>query len=37
LQQAIADDLFYLLPSGLGLDINDIFDEKDLVKQDIRF
>tara|TARA_Y100000589_G_C26629709_1_gene417552 strand:- start:339 stop:443 length:105 start_codon:yes stop_codon:yes gene_type:complete len=34
LQQAIADDLFYLLASGLGLDI---FDEKDLVKQDIRF
>lgn len=32
----IADDLFYLLASGHGLDINDIFDEKDLVKQDIR-
>ena len=24
----IADDLFYLLASGYGLDINDIFDEK---------
>ena len=27
----IADDLFYLLASGHGLDINDIFDEKDLM------
>ena len=26
----IADDLFYLLASGHGLDINDIFDKKDL-------
>ena len=32
----IADDLFYLLASGHGLDINDIFDDKDLIKQDIR-
>ena len=32
----IADDLFYLLASGHGLDINDIFDEKDLVKKRIR-
>ena len=32
----IADDLFYLLASGHGLDINDIFDEKNLVKQPIR-
>ena len=32
----IADDLFYLLASGHGLDINNIFDEKDLIKQDIR-
>jgi len=32
----IADDLFYLLASGHGLDINDIFDEKDLVKKPIR-
>ena len=32
----IADDLFYLLASGNGLDPNDIFDEKDLIKQDIR-
>ena len=32
----IADDLFYLLASGHGLDINDIFDKKDLIKQDIR-
>ena len=28
--------MFYLLASGHGLDINDIFDDKDLVKQDIR-
>ena len=33
---SIADDLFYLLASGHGLDINNIFDEKDLIKQDIR-
>ena len=33
---SIADDLFYLLASGHGLDINDIFDKKDLIKQDIR-
>ena len=32
----IADDLFYLLASGHGLDINNIFDEKNLIKQDIR-
>ena len=32
----IADDLFYLLTTGNGLDPNDIFDEKDLIKQDIR-
>ena len=32
----IADDLFYLLATGNGLDPNDIFDEKDLVKQSIR-
>ena len=32
----IADDLFYLLAKGNGLDIKDIFDEKDLIKQDIR-
>ena len=32
----IADDLFYLPASGHGLEINDIFDDKDLVKQDIR-
>ena len=32
----IADDLFYLLASAHGLDINNIFDEKDLVKQPIR-
>ena len=32
----IADDLFYLLASGHKLDINNIFDEKDLIKQDIR-
>ena len=32
----IADDFFYLLASGHGLDINDIFDKKDLIKQDIR-
>ena len=32
----IADDLIYLLASGHGLDINDIFDDKNLVKQDIR-
>ena len=32
----IADDLFYLLTKGNGLDIKDIFDEKDLIKQDIR-
>ena len=32
----IADDLFYLLASGHGLDINDIFDKKNLVKQPIR-
>ena len=31
-----ADDLFYLLASGHGLDINNIFDKKDLIKQDIR-
>ena len=32
----IADDLLYLLASGHKLDLNDIFDEKNLVKQDIR-
>ena len=32
----IADDLFYLLAKGNELDIKDIFDEKDLIKQDIR-
>ncbi len=32
----IADDLFYLLASGHKLDLNDIFDDKNLVKQDIR-
>ena len=32
----IADDLFYLLASGHGLEINNIFDDKDLIKQDIR-
>ena len=32
----IADDLMYLLASGHGLDINDIFDDKNLVKQPIR-
>ena len=32
----IADDLFYLLASGHGLEIKNIFDEKDLIKQDIR-
>tara|TARA_Y100001978_G_scaffold199059_1_gene212636 strand:+ start:70 stop:588 length:519 start_codon:yes stop_codon:yes gene_type:complete len=32
----IADDLFYLLTKGNGLDPNNIFDEKDLVKQAIR-
>ena len=32
----IADDLFYLLASGQKLDLNDIFDDKNLVKQDIR-
>ncbi len=32
----IADDLFYLLASGHGLDIKNIFDDKDLIKQDIR-
>ena len=32
----IADDLFYLLATGNGLNPNDIFDEKDLVKQPIR-
>ena len=32
----IADDLFYLLAKGNGLDIKDIFDEKNLIKQDIR-
>ena len=32
----IADDLLYLLASGHGLDINNIFDEKNLIKQDIR-
>ena len=32
----IADDLFYLLATGNGLDPNDIFDDKNLVKQPIR-
>jgi len=32
----IADDLFYLLASGHKLDINNIFDEKNLIKQNIR-
>ena len=32
----IADDLFFLLTKGNGLDPNNIFDEKDLVKQPIR-
>ena len=32
----IADDLFYLLASGHGLEIHNIFDNKDLIKQDIR-
>ena len=32
----IADDLFYLLTSGHKLNINNIFDEKNLIKQDIR-
>ena len=32
----IADDLFYLLSSGHKLDIKNIFDEKNLIKQDIR-
>ena len=32
----IADDLFYLLATGNGLNPNDIFDEKELVKQPIR-
>ena len=32
----IADDLFYLLTTGNKLDPNDIFDEKNLIKQDIR-
>ena len=32
----IADDLFYLLAAGHKLDLNDIFDDKNLVKQDIR-
>ena len=32
----IADDLFYLLASGHKLDINNIFDDKNLIKQDIR-
>ena len=32
----IADDLFYLLASGHKLDLNDIFDDTNLVKQDIR-
>ena len=32
----IADDLFYLLAAGNGLDPNDIFDDKNLVKQPIR-
>ena len=32
----IADDLLYLLAKGHKLDINDIFDDKNLVKQDIR-
>ena len=32
----IADDLFYLLTKGNKLDPNDIFDDKNLIKQDIR-
>ena len=32
----IADDLFYLLTTGNKLDPNNIFDEKNLIKQDIR-
>ena len=32
----IADDLLYLLASGHELDLNDIFDDKNLIKQDIR-
>ena len=32
----IADDLLYLLAKGNKLDINNIFDEKNLVKQPIR-
>ena len=32
----IEDDLFHLLASGHGLEINDIFNEKNLVKQPIR-
>ena len=32
----IADDLFYLLVKGNKLDPNNIFDEKNLIKQDIR-
>ena len=32
----IADDLFYLLTNGHKLDINNIFDEKNLIKQNIR-
>ena len=32
----IADDLFYLLASGHKLEINNIFDDKNLIKQDIR-
>ena len=32
----IADDLFYLLASGHKLEINNIFDEKNLIKQPIR-
>ena len=32
----IADDLLYLLAKGHELNINDIFDDKNLIKQDIR-
>ena len=32
----IADDLFYLLTTGNKLNPNNIFDEKNLIKQDIR-
>ena len=32
----IADDLFYLLATGNGLNPNDMFDEKNLVKESIR-